>query len=208
MDTIVPLRALENHVYCRRQCAIIHGDGIWRHNEHTVKGVQRHRRVDSEEATTERGKRVLRSLPLWSETLGLTGRADVVELVNGQVIPVEHKAGTRHGDAADIQLCGQALCLEEMLGVVIPVGFVWYGGPRRRWRVDIDEPLRARTKGLIEAIRFDIEGERLPPAVNDPRCDQCQLRHHCLPEVVCGLSGKAAHLFRSNTEGELFSCDI
>ena len=75
---------------------------------------------------------VLRAIPLWSETLGLSGRADAVEMHSGVVRPVEYKSGTRHGLAADLQLCAQALCLEEMLDVEIPDGDIWYGGPRRR----------------------------------------------------------------------------
>ena len=75
---------------------------------------------------------MLRAIPLWSEALGLSGRADAVEMEGEAVRPVEYKSGVRHGSAADLQLCAQALCLEEMLAVEIPHGYVWYGGPRRR----------------------------------------------------------------------------
>ena len=96
---------------------------------------------------------MLRSIPLWSETLELSGRADAVEIEPGVVRPVEYKSGIRHGSAADLQLCAQALCLEEMLDVEIPEGDVWYGGPRRRVRVAFTPPLRHEVGEIIHEIR-------------------------------------------------------
>ena len=127
---------------------------------------------------------MLRGIPLWSEALGLSGRADVVEIEIGAVRPVEYKSGVRHGSAADLQLCAQALCLEEMLGVAIPEGYVWYGGPRRRDRVVFTAGLRREVREVIRAIRKQLETGRLPEAPNDERCEQCQLRNHCLPELT------------------------
>ena len=134
-EPIVTISAIEHFVYCPRQCALIHCDGVWSDNAQTVRGSRAHRRVDSGRHRRERGRLVLRSIPLWSETLGLSGRADAVEIEPGVVRPVEYKSGIQHGSAADLQLCAQALCLEEMLNVAIPDGDVWYGGPRRRVRV-------------------------------------------------------------------------
>ena len=131
-EPVVQISAIEHFVYCPRQCALIHCDGVWSDNAHTVRGSRAHRRVDSGEHRQERGRQVLRAIPLWSEELGLSGRADAVEVEGDAVRPVEYKAGVRHGSAADLQLCAQALCLEEMLDVEIPHGYVWYGGPRRR----------------------------------------------------------------------------
>ena len=96
---------------------------------------------------------MLRAIPLWAETLGLSGRADAVEIERGAVRPVEYKSGVRHGSAADLQLCAQALCLEEMLGVEIPDGYVWYGGPRRRVRVVFTLALRREVGEIIQKIR-------------------------------------------------------
>jgi len=115
IEPVVPISAIEHFAYCPRQCALIHCDGVWNDNEHTVGGTRAHRRVDSGEHRRERGRMVLRSIPLWSESLGLSGRADAVEMADNAVVPVEYKAGVRHGNAADLQLCAQALCLEEML---------------------------------------------------------------------------------------------
>ena len=127
---------------------------------------------------------VLRAIPLWSETLGLSGRADAVEIERGVVRPVEYKSGVRHGAAADLQLCAQALCLEEMLDVAIPDGDVWYGGPRRRVRVAFTPTLRHEVGEIIHEIRQQLLTVSLPEAPNDPRCVACQLQHHCLPDVT------------------------
>lgn len=181
LEPVVLISALEHYEYCARQCALIHGDGVWMDNAHTVRGTHAHRRVDSGEHRHERGVLTLRSIPLWSEALGLSGRADVVEVSDGAVYPVEHKSGVRHGRAADLQVCAQAMCLEEMLQVDIPRGFVWYGGPRRRQAVAFDGVLRDAVREMISAIRSQLLSAELPDAPADSRCDECQLEPHCLP---------------------------
>lgn len=186
LDVVVPISAIEHYEYCERQCALIHVDGVWSDNQHTVRGKHSHRRVDSGTHRRERGSLMLRSIPLWSETHGLSGRADAVEVKDGSVRPVEYKAGTRHGRAADLQVCAQALCLEEMLSVDVPCGYVWYGATRRRHRVDFTMNLRADVLAAVESIRARIRSGRLPAAPNDERCDGCQLLHHCLPEISGG----------------------
>ena len=183
-EPIVAISAIEHFVYCPRQCALIHCDGVWSDNAHTVRGSRTHRRVDTGHHRRERGRLVLRAIPLWSETLGLSGRADAVEIERGAVRPVEYKSGVRHGSAADLQLCAQALCLEEMLGVEIPDGYVWYGGPRRRVRVAFTLALRREVGEIIQKIRRQLLTASLPEAPNDRRCAECQLLHHCLPELT------------------------
>ena len=186
VEPVVAISAIEHHAYCPRQCALIHSDGIWVDNPHTIRGKRAHRRVDDAAVSrTERGRRVLRAVPLWSERYGIAGRADTVEIYSDEsVIPVEHKAGTRHGKTADLQLCAQAICLEGMLGVEIAEGFVWYGTTRRRWRVAFDTDLRTETLRVVDEIRSQLLSGCLPAAPNDARCDQCQLVTHCLPSVV------------------------
>ena len=182
----VQIAAIEHYEYCPRQCALIHTDGVWADNRHTVRGTRFHRRADNPSASrTERGIQTLRSIPVWSEQHGLTGRADVVEILpDGALHPVEYKAGTRHGVTADLQLCAQAICLEEMLDVDIARGTIWYGGPRRRHPVSFTNNLRDRTLSIVGRIRTQLLSGELPPAPNDNRCPPCQLRHHCLPEVI------------------------
>ena len=185
VEPVVPISAIEHFAYCPRQCALIHCDGVWSDNAHTVRGTRAHRRVDSGKHRRERGRLVLRGIPLWSEVLGLSGRADAVEISDDDVIrPVEYKAGVRHGQTADLQLCAQALCLEEMLNVEIPYGHVWYGGPRRRLRVDFTTALRDEVCGIVGEIRKQLLTGQLPAAVDDERCNACQLLHHCLPQLA------------------------
>ena len=183
-EPVIPISAIEHFAYCPRQCALIHCDGVWSDNVHTVRGTRAHRRVDSGQHRTERDRRVLRGIPLWSESLGLSGRADVVEMDGDAVRPVEYKSGIRHGIAADLQLCAQGLCLEEMLGIDVPLGSIWYGGPRRRVEVEFTDTLRTRMMVAIDAIREQLLTGVLPDAVNDERCTECQLLHHCLPGVT------------------------
>lgn len=139
-------------------------------------------------------------MPLWSETLGLAGRADVVEIgQEGEVAPVEYKSGVRHGETADLQLCAQGLCLEEMLGVDVPVGYVWYGGPRCRHRVELSAALRRTTIEAIDMIRSTIESGTLPGPIHDERCQTCQLRPQCLPDLLVrhhAVERYLRHLFR------------
>lgn len=179
----VPISAIEHFAYCPRQCALIHVDGVWADNEHTVRGVRAHRRVDSGGVRLERGRQVLRGIPLWSESLGLSGRADVVEVEGEQMCPVEYKAGVRHGNAADLQLCAQAMCLEEMFDVAVEHGYVWYGAPRRRDRVEFTPELRMEVREIVAEIRNRMRTGSLPRAPNDQRCAQCQLLNYCLPEL-------------------------
>ncbi len=201
-EPVVMISAIEHFAYCPRQCALVHGDGVWTDNAHTVRGTRAHRRVDSGEHRTERGKRVLRGIPLWSESLGLSGRADVVEVRGKEIHPVEYKSGTRHGLAADLQLCAQALCLEEMLNLDVPVGSVWYGGPRRRVEVRFTASLRRQVTSVVVAIRNQLLTGELPVAVNDARCRECQLLHHCLP----GVTGVSRRIERYMSD-EVFGCD-
>ena len=201
-EPIVPISAIEHYVYCPRQCALIHCDGVWSDNAHTVRGSHAHRRVDSGRHRRERGRQVLRAIPLWSERLGLSGRADAVEMEQGEVWPVEYKAGVRHGKAADMQLCAQAMCLEEMLCVDIPHGYVWYGGPRRRVQVDFTSDLRCEVEAIIDDIRRQLLAAILPVAPNDARCAECQLQNHCLP----GLTSAPQRVSRYMTNA-VFRCD-
>lgn len=184
LEPVVLISALEHYEYCERQCALIHGDGVWMDNKYTVRGTHAHRRVDSGEHRRQRGVLTLRSIPLWSEALGLSGRADAVEVGDGAVYPVEHKSGVRHGRAADLQVCAQAMCLEEMLHTSIPSAFVWYGGPRRRQEVLLTAELRSDVVEVVEAIRAQMISGELPPAPADERCEECQLEPHCLPHVT------------------------
>lgn len=202
LEPVVPVAALEHYAYCPRQCALIHGDGVWADNVHTVRGTYGHRRADTEGQRVERDHLVVRALPLWSERLGLSGRADAVEFSgDGRVSPVEYKIGVPHGVAAHLQLCAQALCLEEMLGRGVEVGFLWFSAPRRRITVRMDPDLRQDTLAMVERVRLAMQATRLPEPVNDARCDQCQLLGYCLPSVCAHPEGTSRYLAQ-----EVFAC--
>ncbi len=201
MEPVIAISAIEHHAYCPRQCALIHVDGVWTDNAHTLRGARGHRRVDSGDHRSERGRQVLRAIPLWSEAHGLTGRADAVEVDGADIVPVEYKVGTRHGSAARLQLCAQALCLEEMTGTAVATGAIWYTAHRRREVVDLDDRLRDETLAAVDAIRATFFAARLPDAVDDGRCAECQLLGHCLPDLVAGSSRVERYL-----AGEVLVC--
>ena len=180
----VLISALEHYSYCPRQCALIHVEQTYDENLYTMRGRLMHERVDSGEDAPNRGVVTQRAIPLWSERFGLRGKADAVEWHAGVPYPVEYKVGRRKGQHTDLQLCAQALCLEEMLGVAVPRGAIYYGVTRRRHEVVFDAGLRARTLEIIDAVRAMLVAQALPAAPNDARCPNCSLIHACLPDVV------------------------
>ena len=195
----VLISAIEHYAYCPRQCALIHVEQTFDENLFTMRGRLAHARADSGETTSEDGVRVVRGVPLWSERLGLRGRADVVELRPGGPYPVEYKSGGRRLRPADLQLCAQAMCLEEMLGVDVPRGAIYLVRARRCEEVMLDADLRVETRRAIEAVRQVLDAQRLPEAPNDARCPKCSLINACLPSVVgepARLRGLQGTLFR------------
>ncbi len=182
----VAISAIEHYEYCPRQCALIHVDGVWSENEHTVRGARGHRRADESDHRVERGRTIVRAVPVWSEHYELNGRADAIEVAgDGEVVPLEYKMGVAHGHAAHLQLCAVALCLEEMLDRPISAGYLWFSATRRRTQVTFDDALRSLTLDVVDQIRNLRDADRLlPPAPNDERCTQCQLISHCMPDLV------------------------
>ena len=195
----VPISAIEHYSYCPRQCALIHVEQTFDENVFTIRGRLAHERVDSADDTANKGIRTVRGAPLWSERLGLRGKADVIEFHGDTPYPVEYKVGKRHGHHADLQLCAQALCLEDMLGTAVPQGAIFYHAVRRRHEVDFTPTLRAQTLEFVAAIRAMLRHQSLPPAPNDARCPSCSLLDSCLPSVVGeharlrGLQGSLFH---------------
>ena len=196
----VTISALEHFSYCPRQCALIHIEQTFEENVYTVRGHLSHERVDSGETENRPGVRVLRAIPLWSERLGLRGKADVVELRPGKPpFPVEHKVGRRHSPHADLQLCAQALCLEEMLETEVPTGAIFSHAERKRHLVHFTDALRQETVTLIGQVREQMRRQVLPPAVDDARCPPCSLVNACLPQVSAHphrLRGMQGALFK------------
>ena len=195
----IPLSALQHFAYCPRQCGLIHVEQVFAENLFTQRGQALHKRVDDPGCEIRKGLRVERALPLFSDTHGLTGKADIVEfLPDGTPYPVEYKQGSRHkrADIAacdDIQLAAQALCLEEMLGKPVPEGALYYATSRRRRIVAVDASLRAKTELTVAAVRQLLAMGVLPPPLNDEHCRACSLRDLCQPQaVVCSPQRSAA----------------
>jgi CRISPR-associated exonuclease Cas4 len=195
-DNAIMLSALEHYSYCPRQCALIHREQTYDENIYTLRGNALHERVDEPEGVVTGGMRVERGLPLWSEALGLTGRADLVEFHGETPYPVEYKHGpVRRGQHADLQLCGQAICLEEMLSISVPQGAVYHFSSRKRREVSFTPELRQKVTEAVADIRNILQAETLPPAPADARCKNCSLVESCLPFVV-GSRARLATLQR------------
>lgn len=190
LDNPVLLSALEHYSYCPRQCALIHREQTYDENVFTLRGKDVHARVDQPGIAAVAGLRTEYSVPLWSEALGLTGKADVVEFYGDTPYPVEYKHGTaRQGRHADLQLAGQAMCLEEMLGVAVDAGAVYHFSSRRRREVKFTAELREQVTAAVAAIREIMAADALPTAPADARCRHCSLAEACLPHIVSGQSG-------------------
>lgn len=185
-DDPVPLSALQHWAYCPRQCALIHLEQAFDDNIHTARGNAVHKLVDTPGYEFRSGVKVERSLPLWSDRLGLIGKADLVEFhPDGAVFPVEFKHGRkRQKTHDDIQLAAQAMCLEDMLGRPVPLGAIYHASSHRRREVAITPALRELVVQTADAIRAMLSAGTLPPPVFDARCRECSLKDICQPEAL------------------------
>jgi CRISPR-associated exonuclease Cas4 len=186
-DNLVPLSALQHLLFCERQAALIHIERVWKEDTATAEGRVLHERADLPGRENRRGVRVERSLMLRSKRLMLYGVADAVEFPargsNGPPFPVEYKRGRIKDRLADqVQLCAQALCLEEMLGVAVPCGAIFYGESHRRLDVPFDETLRKTTEDTALRMHALIRAGVLPKPVDGPKCRRCSLESLCLPK--------------------------
>ncbi|RME50965.1 MAG: CRISPR-associated protein Cas4 [Deltaproteobacteria bacterium] len=199
---LVPIAALNDYAYCPRRCHYIYVEGLFEENEYTVEGSLLHRRVD--EIGRERRGDLLRisSVTLYSYRYGLCGRADIIEERGGEIYPVEHKRGRRgEWENDQIQLCAQALCLEETLGREVRKGYLYYAASGRRKEIQLHDLLRARTIRTIEAVREMFHSGRRPQAEFSPRCRGCSLIDICLPREI-GLLRRAKRPVDIIEEGE------
>ena len=196
----IPLSALQHWCYCPRQCALIHIEQVFEDNLFTQRGQALHQRVDDPGFEIRDGLRVERALPLFSDALGLIGKADVVEfLPDGTPYPVEYKHGSRHkrADIAacdDVQLAAQALCLEEMFGRPVPEGALYYASSRRRRQVAINDDLREKTLLTIAEVRALLASGTTPSPLADEHCRACSLRDLCQPDAIKDKQKRAAEL--------------
>ncbi len=223
-EELLPISALQHLVYCPRQCALIHVERVWSENELTAEGQVLHKRTNSGRSESLDGKRIVRSMDLVSYRLGLVGKSDVVEFMppvgfrpkdankilsdirssggeGWRITPIEYKrgrpkTGAKWGDCDTVQLCAQALCLEEMLGVNIEFGQLFYGEKKRRLDVTFAPELRIRTEELCKELRLTLYSTSLPRPVNDKRCDRCSLKQQCMPEQTFRINRASAWIER------------
>ena len=183
-DDALPISGLQHLAFCPRQWALIHLEQVWVENVRTAEGRLLHERADLPGESRRAGVRTVRGMWLRSERLHLTGRADIVEF-KPEPYPVEYKRGkSKPNDCDTVQLCAQALCLEEMLDTPIECGAIFYGDPRRRLEVDFTAELRSRTEELAATMHRLYRSGLTPAATPGPYCRNCSLVDVCLPEAT------------------------
>ncbi len=188
-EDLIPLSALQHFMYCTRQCALIHIEQLWTENLFTAEGRIMHDKADSNKSESRGNVRIEYSVPVRSLRLGLIGKADVVEFHrtdDGSWIPfpVEYKRGKPKIDDCDrVQLCAQAICLEEMLDVGIKKGALFYGHTHRREEVVFNEKLRLEAENAAMKVHALIESGITPKAEYSKKCKKCSLLDFCMPTV-------------------------
>lgn len=194
MKLKVEAHAINAYAYCPRRCYYEYVERVFYHNIYTVHGKLLHDHVDDFGKEKRGERKTYRSLYLHSETLGLVVRCDLVEEKGDKIYPVEYKRGRyAHWENNHLQLCAQALALEEALNRKIEYGYLFFYGSFRRKRVTFDESLRKKTVETIDAIRGLYERECPPDGIEDwSRCKKCSMVDYCLPLERKSLRGKVA----------------
>ena len=208
IDDLMMISALQHYAFCPRQCALIHVEQVWSENRLTAEGRIMHDHVHEEGSESRGDIRIEHGVSLRSLRLGLIGKADVVEYhrqTDGvwQAFPVEYKRGKPKPDHSDkIQLCAQALCLEEMLNTTITSGALFYGKTRRRLDVVFDEVLRRETEDTARQVHVLIESGKTPKPVYKKLCNSCSLTALCMPQALMKRRSVNSYLARMTEEGD------
>jgi CRISPR-associated exonuclease Cas4 len=225
-DELIPIRYLNDLFFCEQRAALHLNKQLWKHNQFTVEGIHSHQRVDRPHKETRPDCTTAFSLWLVSRRLGLVGKADVVEFHPsdaevaykdkeaaeplGQCVPrqsrgtrlgvpfpIDYKRGRkRKWDRDDVQLCAQALCLEEMLGVAVPAGAIFHVRSRQRREVAFDNSLRAKTEEAVVPLRELITSQVTPTAKYEKKCDGCSLKDLCMPKSLRPRATAARYLLQ------------
>ena len=186
MDPL-PLSLLNDHLYCPRRAGLKVVEGWRSANYQTDRGDIAHVHADLPGYEVAKGVTLLRALPVWSERLGLSGKCDIVERrTNGSLYPVEFKVGARRVfENDDVQVCAQALCLEEMFSQEIPEGAIFHADSKRRRQVDFTPELRELTAHTAAELHILASSHNVPPAQYiEGRCEKCSLFDMCLPQLT------------------------
>ena len=203
MEDMIPISALQHYVFCPRQCAYIHIEGDWDANYLTAKGDQLHERVHSTEAETRGNIRTERGVQVYSAKLGIVGKLDLLEVERDPLnyTPVEYKRGKpKVSDCDRVQLCAQALCMEEMRKVNIHRAALWYWQVRKRDWVELDESIRTLTVEVIRNTRSLLDSGVLPKAEYKVSCKACSFLDRCKPKLRDTSSRYLKKLFASHEE--------
>lgn len=178
------LSGIQHYRFCPRQCALIHLEQLWAENYLTAHGEVLHEKVHSGIGESRKVLRTERDLPIFSSLLGITGKTDAVEFYKGgKIIPIEYKHGSPKSETEDeVQLCAQVICLEEMLGVKIDEGAIFYFKVKKRVPIKITDELRSETIEIAKNFHELIESKTTPKAEYLKRCEACSLKESCFPE--------------------------
>ncbi|MCD6121149.1 MAG: CRISPR-associated protein Cas4 [Spirochaetales bacterium] len=191
-DNLILISAIQHYRFCPRQCALIHTEKIWQENQYTAEGLLLHSKAHSLQKETRQKIIFQYSLPVRSLEFGIIGKCDLVEfhyednrhkqLVNA--VPVEYKRGrAKKSDYDALQLYAQTLCLEEMLGIQISYGYLFYHKVKRRLKINFNEDVRKETLETIAAVRDLLNSNTVPKAVYSASCKRCSLYSQCKPEI-------------------------
>ncbi len=191
-DELIPISALQHALFCERQCSLIHTEGLWGENRFTAEGRVLHERIDVEHHESRRHRKTEYGMAIRSLAYGLIGKADVVEFQKSSygdyelIRPVEFKRGrTKESDVDRVQLCAQALCLEEMFGESVPEGQFYYLQEHRRSSIEFAAELRSTTRQVIARVRELLISLATPAAVYEKKkCDCCSLHDRCMPRAL------------------------
>lgn len=181
----IPIAALNQYAYCPHRCWRMFCAGEFIDNQYTIEGTSLHERVHTVGEGHREETWQLRAVWLKSERYQLIGKSDLIESADSQVYPVEYKRGKKgEWDNDELQVCAQALCLEEMLGQAVTLGYVYYADSHQRQLVEISAELRQTAIATIQAVKTLLETGLMPKAVYSQRCKGCSLYSQCLPQAA------------------------
>jgi CRISPR-associated exonuclease Cas4 len=221
-DELLPISALQHLLYCERRAALVHLERAWAENASTVEGSHLHERTDTTSQETRGLVLVSRGLIVSSTRLGLYGKVDTIEWVPCSAgadsgveirgflglrspVVVEYKVGRlRKEEGYEVQLCAQALCIEEMLGIRVDAGAIYYGQNRRRLSVRFDGALRLKTEAAAERLHALISSGVTPPPARNAKCEKCSLADVCNPAWSGARSARryVGRILKDEQEGE------
>ncbi|GAX43911.1 CRISPR-associated Cas4 family protein [Tolypothrix sp. NIES-4075] len=179
------IAALNQYAYCPHRCWLMFCAGEFIDNQYTIEGTILHDRVHTVSEENRESTWQIRAIWLKSDTYKLIGKSDLIEAENGEFYPVEYKRGRKgEWDNDELQVCAQALCLEEMTGKTINSGYIYYAHSHQRQLVEINQELRQSAIATIEAVQMLLLTGTMPKAVKTKRCDGCSLYGRCLPQAT------------------------